>query len=170
MTIEQAAAQLERSAEMIRVYAEGVDPVDAVKKPAPDKWSIIEVLGHLLLEEQQDFRPRMELIIYRPGFDFPPLDVDAAVKAARLQTQKLDLVIRLFQQERATSLRWLRSLDDEVLERYHEHPEFGRLSCGDLLHAWVAHDLLHLRQLLKLQHGLVEAASEPYGIGYAGAW
>jgi len=35
----------------------------AIWKPAPDKWSILEVVNHLYDEEREDFRQRLELVL-----------------------------------------------------------------------------------------------------------
>ena len=41
---------------------------------------------------------------------------------------------------------------------------------GDLLAAWVAHDLLHLRQLVELKYAYLARTMEPYALKYAGEW
>jgi hypothetical protein len=48
--------------------------------------------------------------------------------------------------------------------------KFGRLSAGDMLMSWVAHDLLHLRQLVELHYAYHKQQAQPYDIGYAGDW
>jgi len=36
--------------------------------------------------------------------------------------------------------------------------------------AWVAHDLLHLRQLVELHYAWTVAKAAPYSLQYAGEW
>ena len=36
--------------------------------------------------------------------------------------------------------------------------------------SWVAHDNLHIRQLVELRRNLIERMTQPYDIGYAGDW
>jgi hypothetical protein len=36
--------------------------------------------------------------------------------------------------------------------------------------AWVAHDLLHIRQLVELHYGWTTQQLQPYDAGYAGEW
>ena len=47
---------------------------------------------------------------------------------------------------------------------------FGAMSAGSLLHAWLEHDLLHIRQLTELQHHWLGEHAAPYDPGYAGDW
>jgi hypothetical protein len=44
------------------------------------------------------------------------------------------------------------------------------MSAGDLLASWVAHDVLHMRQLVELQRAYVVHLAEPYNTEYAGPW
>jgi hypothetical protein len=39
-----------------------------------------------------------------------------------------------------------------------------------MLMAWVAHDLLHLRQLIELRYAYLQQQAQPYQIAYAGQW
>ncbi|HEY7766777.1 DinB family protein, partial [Longimicrobium sp.] len=48
----------------------------------------------------------------------------------------------------STVASWALSRDD--LEREGEHPEFGRVTLGQLLATWVAHDLSHLAQIARV--------------------
>ena len=46
----------------------------------------------------------------------------------------------------------------------------GPLHAGDVLASWVAHDLLHIRQLARLHSQRVGELAAPVSIGYAGDW
>jgi hypothetical protein len=47
---------------------------------------------------------------------------------------------------------------------------FGVMSAGDLLASWVAHDVLHMRQLVELHRAYIVHLAEPYNTEYAGPW
>jgi len=47
---------------------------------------------------------------------------------------------------------------------------FGRITAGDMFAAWVAHDLVHMRQLVELHWACTVMQAEPYGVRYAGTW
>ena len=44
------------------------------------------------------------------------------------------------------------------------------MRAGDMLAAWLAHDLLHIRQLIQLQRAWDERQLAPYSLEYAGEW
>ena len=74
---------------------------------------------------------------------------------------------------RADSLDWLRSLRAlraPDLDRSEPSPRGGRFHAGDMLAAWVAHDLLHLRQLVELHFAWTAQQLQPYSVAYAGDW
>jgi hypothetical protein len=70
---------------------------------------------------------------------------------------------------RLDSLEWLLGLGEEDWTREHQAP-FGAIRAGDLLAAWVAHDVLHMRQLVELKYTYLVRAMEPYRVKYAGDW
>ena len=42
------------------------------------------------------------------------------------------------------------------------------LRAGDLLASWLAHDLIHIRQITRLHYRWLERLAAPYQLGYAG--
>jgi hypothetical protein len=44
------------------------------------------------------------------------------------------------------------------------------MTAGDMLTSWVAHDNLHIRQLVELRRAWIEKVSKPYRVQYAGEW
>jgi hypothetical protein len=75
----------------------------------------------------------------------------------------------MFLAERHKSLAWLKMLEAPDWGTAHEAPS-GQIKAGDVLAAWVAHDLLHLRQLIELRYQLMHRQAQPYGLRYAGSW
>ena len=139
-------------------------------RPAPDKWSILEVICHLADEEREDFRVRLDLLLHHPDTPWTGIDPPAWVKSRDYQERELADALEDLMQEREKSLTWLGSLDAPGWESSYEHPRLGSLRAGDILTSWVAHDLLHIRQITGLQFGYVAAGSAPYTPDYAGSW
>jgi len=168
-----ASALIERLALQTPVLAglaDGVAGGQACWRPAPGRWSIVEVYGHLLDEEREDFRARLDLTLHRPEADWPPIDPQGWVEARAYAARDLAGTVAEWRAERERSLAWLRALTAPDWSRAHSHPKFGSLAAGELLAAWVAHDLLHLRQLAKLHYDHAAALAAPQGVGYAGDW
>ncbi len=162
--------RLERHASWIRATLEGLTAEEAAWKPAADKWSLLEVAGHLLDEEREDFRARLDLLLHHPGVLGPPIDPQGWVRERRYNERNLDATLQMFLEERTRSVQWLRGLPAPAWGNTLEHPSLGSIRAGDLLGAWVAHDLLHLRQLAHVHWLYVAHLAQPYATGYAGNW
>ena len=74
-----------------------------------------------------------------------------------------------FVAERKNSLAWLKGLSRPNWEAEYTTP-FGVMKAGDMLGSWVAHDQLHLRQLVELRRARVLQLVAPYDVQYAGEW
>ena len=61
--------KLYRNIAVFQGLVNGIDDTQAKWKPAPDKWSVLEVINHLYDEECDDFRMRLDLILNHPGKD-----------------------------------------------------------------------------------------------------
>jgi hypothetical protein len=163
-------ACLEMNGYRIRPLVAGVDAEQGRWKPAPDRWSILEVTAHLLDEEREDFRARCDLLLHRPGELGPPIDPEGWVRARRYNERDLQATSRELVEERRRSIAWLRGLAAPVWENALVHPAIGTLRAGDMLAAWAAHDMLHIRQLARLHWQYVAELAKPYGVDYAGEW
>lgn len=146
-------------------------PEDQLRwKPTPKTWSILEVMGHLLDEERRDFRVRLEHLLFKPGVDWPPIDPEGWVTEHKYNEQDSEAVWRAFSEEREKSLAWLRGLKDPDWEVFWEHPRAGKLRAGDIMASWLAHDYLHMRQIVHLLFLRAEAMGAGYSTAYAGNW
>jgi len=169
MEIEHFAQQMLADAERIRVLVQGVSSDQARWKPDDISWSILEVIGHLYDEERLDFRVRLDFTLHRPGQPWLAINPQGWVQEHRYNEEELQELLGGFLAAREDSVRWLRGLLSPNWEVVYEAP-FGQIRAGDLLAAWVAHDLLHMRQLVELHWGYLVKEVEPYQVVYAGEW
>jgi hypothetical protein len=172
MELAWAVSQLALNSERIRALLRGISEAQARWKPAPASWSVLEVVNHLLDEEREDFRVRLDYTLHRPGEPWPPIDPEGWVTARGYNDRDLEGSLAAFLRERDASLAWLGGLAAPVApdwEAVHE-TSFGPIRAGDILAAWVAHDLLHTRQLVELHWAYTAAALAPYKPDYAGEW
>ena len=167
MRSDDLVRSLEAAASAIPALVAGLSDEEARRPPAPDKWCVTEILAHLADEERDDFRRRVALTLEDPTRAWPPIDPEGWARERDYRSRHLADVLDDFRTERAASLSWLRSLRAAPWERAYEHPQLGTLRAGDLLAAWAAHDLLHLRQLASTRLALVQAAAEPFSTRYA---
>lgn len=163
-------AQLAAQADSIRQLCAGVSERQARWRPAAERWSLLEVINHLADLERDDFRTRLDYLLHRPREPWPPIDPGAWVQERSYNQRDLAESLERFSAARRESLVWLRALGSPDLTRSEPAPWGGQFHAGDMLAAWVAHDLLHMRQLIELHYAWTQAQLQPYSVGYAGDW
>jgi len=117
----------------------------------PNTWSPFDVVGHLIHGERADWMPRVEhLLRHGDAVPFPPFDREAMFEASR--GQSLGDLLDTFARTRTESLERLEGLrlSDADLSRTGRHPEFGVVTLGQHLSTWVAHDLGHISQIVRV--------------------
>lgn len=169
MNLDVVRRELAQGAETIRGLVTGVSPAEARARPAPEAWSLLEVACHLHDEEREDFRPRLDVVLHRPEEAWARIDPAGWVTARRYNDRDLGETLAAFLAERARSLAWLASLSAPDWTREYRAP-FGPITAGDLLASWVAHDLLHTRQLVELRRARLLTLTAPHRTKYAGDW
>ena len=162
--------RLEAHAPILAAVLGRIPPDAAGWKPAPEQWSILEVAAHLLDEEREDFRVRLDLVLHDPEASWPPIDPAGWVTARAYASWDLKETVQSFLEERERSVAWLRGLPELDCERAHHHPKFGTMRAGDLLASWATHDLLHIRQITRLEWQRLVELARPHGVDYAGPW
>lgn len=161
--------QLERHRAVFQALFHGLTAQEARWKPSPEKWCLLEVLCHLRDEEREDFRARVDHVLSTPDEPMPTINPVEWVAARRYLEQDMDVVLNEFLDERRASVEWLRALKDPRWEQAYQHPKVGPVRAQLLLVNWVAHDLLHIRQINALRYGWLQSIStEP--LDYAGTW
>ncbi len=161
---------LENNADVIRTSTQGTPREQAIWRPTPESWSILEVVVHLLDEEREDFRVRLNHTLHKPEVNWPPINPGGWVTERAYADRDLEESLRAFLEERKKSVAWLRSLASPSWESKHVHPKFGSMDAGTLMASWVAHDYLHLRQLSRLRFEHVKHLAGSYSVEYAGDW
>lgn len=161
--------QLKDNPERIRGLLKNISTEQARFKPAPDSWSMLEVVNHLYDEERLDFRTRLDIVLHHQEQDWPPIDPAGWVMERKYNERELGESLDNFLRERAASLTWLASLSS--VDWATTYSRDGRsMRAGDMFSSWVTHDHHHLRQLVELHRALTNEAAQPYDFGYAGDW
>lgn len=169
MELTQAVNQLHHQGEAILSLSATLSDFQARWKPDPENWSVLEVLNHLLMEERLDFRRHLGYIYQNSQDIWPEIDPQNWKKEQAEVQSSLEQILLEFKSERETSIAWLNALREPDWKATISF-EWGSLSAGDLLASWLAHDLLHLRQLVELQYHLTAKESLPFDVEYAGEW
>src|ERR1051326_468989 len=132
MDAEGLIVSLSRFALILPALVREVKPSDARWKPADLAWSIREIVRHLINEEVEDFRLRLELPLRAPAAPWPPNDPEKFAVERKYNEGELTVATNRFVAEREKSLAWLATLADADWHTAHHHPIFGTLRAGDL--------------------------------------
>lgn len=138
-------------------------------KPTPDKWCLLEIVCHLYDEEREDFRARVKHCLELSDLPFSPIDPAGWVTDRNYLAQNYTEVLQGFLRERTESVSWLRSFVNPDWSNTRPHPTLGNLSADDFLSNWLAHDYIHIRQIIKLKYTHHDKFSDR-SLSYAGNW
>lgn len=169
MQFAQCIKQMEDNARSIRSLTAGVGAEQARWKPASDSWSILEVINHLYDEEREDFRYRLDWILHHNGEPWRANDPQGWVTERKYNERNFEQSVNNFLAEREQSIAGLRERPEPDWSIAYTAP-WGTITAGDMFVSWVAHDLLHLRQLVELHWAWTARAMAPHSVAYAGEW
>jgi hypothetical protein len=169
MNLDFYIARLGENRGVFESLLRGVSVEQARWKPAPEKWSMLEVVNHLYDEEREDFRQHLDFLLHRPGDEWPKIDPQGWVVSRAYNERELGESLANFLREREQSLAWLRTLRAPDWENSRER-SWGTINAGEMLASWLAHDFLHIKQLARLHYDYVAEVSAPRKIVYAGEW
>ena len=164
MNLEYCINQLSHNPNTIQHLIHNIPDEHARWKPDANTWSMVEVMQHLVDEERQDFRIRLDHILYRAKEKWEPSSNEPGDPQGDLQT-----LFKTYLEERQDSIKWLKNLTDVDWSIEFETP-FRVISAGDMLSSWVVHDILHIRQFVELKWAITTRDLQPYSVGYAGEW
>ena len=136
---------------------------DARWKPAPDRFSVAEVLAHLSHSEGHCYRMRLDLFMAETRPTFEPDDAQMHLDLYR--NADPEEAFNQFEEAREANVEFLRDLPSETGNRVALHREAGEITLNQMLHEWALHDLGHIRQIAEL----VRARKYLEGAGPLGA-
>ena len=139
---------LEATPEILRGLMSELTEGDARWKPAPDRFSIAEVLAHLSHSEGHCYRMRLDRFMAetRPEFESD----DAQMYLDLYRDADPEVAFDHFEDQRETNLEFLRDLPEGAGNRVALHREYGEITLAQMLHEWALHDLGHIRQVAEL--------------------
>jgi hypothetical protein len=149
--LEEALPVLQRTPAVLRNLLQDLPDVWTEALEGPGSWSPFDVVGHLIHGERTDWVPRVEhMLEHGDSTPFPPFDREAMFNASH--GQSLADLLETFDRLRADSLSRLSALrlTSSDLQVRGRHPEFGEVTLGQHLATWVAHDLSHLGQVIRV--------------------
>jgi len=170
MNLDFYIARLSANAETIKSLVGNLSDEQIFWKNDLEKWSILQIVFHLRQTERKDFRLRLEKTLRDESEEWTPFVPEETHLAQDVNTgNNLAELLKDFLAEREKSVAWLKTLRNPNFQNAHRHNE-SKLSAGDLLASWLAHDFLHIKQIVRLHYDYVNHISQPFETVYAGEW
>ncbi|MBW8351564.1 DinB family protein [Bacillus sp. IITD106] len=149
--INEAVEVLERTPKTLEYFLSGLSNGWLDCNEGEGTWNTTEVIEHLIEGEKNNWIPRLKFMLQEgESKPFPPFDrfshlQDGGEKSIE---EKLDE----FKTIRAQNIEKLKALiePDLHLEITGLHPEFGTVKVRELISTWVAHDLTHIAQIVRV--------------------
>lgn len=142
---------LRRTPATLHALLAGIDDAWSRPNEGGDTFSAYDNVGHLIEGEEKDWLGRARIILSdAEDRRFKPFD--RVAHRSRNVGRSLDSLLAEFAELRAANLRELESwkLTPEQLRRTGEHPALGTVTLEMLLSTWVAHDLGHIAQIVRV--------------------
>ena len=119
------------------------------KRPAPDKWSVAEILAHLA-DVEIVVGWRVRLILGAPGTPIQAFDQNSWVEACHYDTRSPRDSLAQLRALRDANLALYKSLSAEQWKHYGIHAERGQESVEHIVRMIAGHDLNHLQQIERI--------------------
>jgi hypothetical protein len=160
--VKDAVAVLERTPAAVGALLDGVPDTWARATEGEGTWSPYDVVGHLVHGERADWIPRARHILSGEPAPFTPFDRTA--QFAESEGKSLGELLATFGELRGRNVAELlgMNLGEGDLRRTGRHPDFGEVTLGQLLAAWVVHDLDHLAQIARTMAKVYADAVGPW--------
>ena len=143
---QQPLAVQRATARKLERLIKGVSTAKLRKRPAPEKWSVSEIVAHLADSELVGAF-RMRLILGTPGTPIVPYDQDQWLISGHYHKRDPRKSVEQFRVLREGNLALLKSLKPEQWKHYGMHAERGRESIDKIVRMFAGHDINHLRQI-----------------------
>jgi uncharacterized damage-inducible protein DinB len=124
----------------------GASPAKLRRRPAPDKWSIAEILAHMS-DVEIAVGWRLRFILGAPGTPVQAYDQNAWVKAGHYEKRDPKKSIETQRAVREANLTLLKSLSPDQWKHFGLHAERGQESVEHMVKMLAGHDINHILQI-----------------------
>lgn len=134
------------TAKKLEKLVKGVSPAKLRKRPAPEKWSVAEIVVHLADTEIAGSW-RIRSILGAPGTALQAFDQDAWVTAMHYEKRDVRKAIEQFRVNREANLALYKTLTPEQWKLHGMHAERGQETVEHIARLFAGHDLNHVKQI-----------------------
>lgn len=149
-SLDRSVDILARTPDVLNAFLRNASDEWITGKEPPNGWSPFDIVAHLIQGEETNWLQRLRTILYEgEGEMFKPFDrvaqfensqgrtlADLLDTFARLRRRNLDELVHM-------------QLTPSQFDLRGTHPDFGTVTLGQLIAAWVVHDLNHIAQIAR---------------------
>lgn len=117
-------------------------------KPAPDRWSVHEIIVHLADSEASSYL-RCRFFIAEPGKPVMPYDQDVWTQKLDYHAQSTEDALQLFRWLRKMSYDLIKNLPESAWSSHLQHPEHADYTFDRWLDIYERHTGSHINQMRK---------------------
>ncbi|MBI3537914.1 MAG: DinB family protein [Chloroflexi bacterium] len=139
--------RLDASGKELIWYAYKFSNAEIGSAPAPNEWSIHQVLSHLRDTERNVFLYRAPRILNEDAPRVPNFDQESWMREHYSASEPLDALLKDFSGARRKLIARLKKTKDDDWARVAIHPEYGRITLEWLVTHCYNHTLEHIAQL-----------------------
>lgn len=122
------------------------------RKPAPDKWSIAEIVAHLA-DAELAISWRLRQVLANNAIPIQAYDQDLWAKTFNYARRDPRQSLATFRTLREANLALLKSVPRKLWDNYGVHQERGNESVNHVVRMVAGHDVNHLRQIEGILRG-----------------
>jgi DinB family protein len=137
------------TAKKLERLIKGVPASKMRKRPAPEKWSVAEILAHLA-DSEMVRGWRMRHILGAPGTPIQAFDQDVWAISGHYEKRDPRKSVELFRVLREANLALLKSLKPEQWKHHGMHAERGVETIEHIVRLNAGHDLNHTEQVERI--------------------
>src|SRR2546428_3120621 len=145
--METVASALRERVTSAAAWLRAIPEAEAAIKPAPEKWSKKEILGHLIdsaaNNHQRFVRLQLASVVNLPGYDG-----DEWVRLQRYQDRPWSEIVSLWQMYNVQLAALVRTVDARTLQNVWHTPDGKDLDLEFIIRDYVVHMRHHLDQIL----------------------
>jgi hypothetical protein len=135
-----------KSPKRLKKLLKGLSEKQLARRPAPDKWSIKEVVAHLA-DGEVIMGSRIRFVAAQDRAPLPGYDQDLFVQNLGIEKVKTKELLEAFAMARKLNMQLLARIPESALDRVGLHSERGEESIRTMITMYAGHDLIHEEQI-----------------------
>jgi len=139
--------EYEKGGDDLRMAVRGLQREDLLARPGPGKWSIQELVIHVL-DADLVMADRMKRVIAEEKPTLLAFDENLWVKNLFYDEQSVEDAVTVFELNRRNMARLFKKLPDAAFDRVGVHSERGEMTVADIMTYGVDHLKHHLKFLV----------------------